>query len=206
MTDWEDRYTEHEQVWSGEPNPVLVDVAGGLQPGRALDLGCGEGGDAVWLADNGWEVTGVDISSTALGRAAALADSRDVASRITWVAEDIATWEPTDGYDLVLSFYLHTPVDFPRAEVLRRAAATLNHGGHLLIVGHEGLPPWAEPHHGHEHQFLTAEQEIAALSLPTGEWQAVLNEARPRELKGPEGQRAIIDDVVVLLRRDPASR
>jgi SAM-dependent methyltransferase len=201
MTDWEDRYTEHEQIWSGEPNPVLVDVSDGLQPGRALDLGCGEGGDAVWLAENGWEVTGVDISSTALAHAAALADERGVGSRVTWVAENLEEFEPAGDYDLVFSFYLHTPVDFPRAEVLRRAAATLTEGAHLLVVGHEGLPPWAEAHHGHQHQFLTAEQEIAALNLPPEQWRTVLAEARPRELKGPEGQRAVIDDVVVLLRR-----
>ncbi|HEX5532591.1 MAG TPA: class I SAM-dependent methyltransferase [Actinomycetales bacterium] len=201
MTDWEDRYTEHEQIWSGEPNPVLVDVSDGLQPGRALDLGCGEGGDAVWLAENGWQVTGVDISSTALAHAAALADERGVGSRVTWLAANLEEFEPTGDHDLVFSFYLHTPVDFPRAEVLRRAAATLIDGGHLLVVGHEGLPPWAEPHHGHEHRFPTAEQEIAALNLQPEEWRTVLAEARPRELKGPEGQRAVIDDVVVLLRR-----
>jgi len=205
VTEWEDRYTEREQVWSGEPNPVLVDVAGGLQPGRALDLGCGEGGDAVWLAENGWEVTGVDVSSTALTRAAALADSRGVGSRVTWIAENLETWQPASRYDLVLAFYLHTPVDFPRAELLRRAAETVNGGGHLLVVGHFGLPPWAEPHHGHEHQFLTVEQEIHVLDLPQGEWQTVLSESRPRELKGPDGQRAVIDDVVVLLRRSPST-
>jgi hypothetical protein len=143
----------------------------------------------------------VDTSGRAGARAAGLGDSRGVASRVTWVAENLEVFEPAGGYDLVISFYLHTPVGFPRAEVLRRAAASLNDGGHLLLVGHEGLPPWAEPHRGHEHQFLTAEQEIAALSLPTTGWRTVLAEARPRELKGPEGQRAVIDDVVVLLRR-----
>src|SRR5918994_5866470 len=79
---WEDHYRRRERVWSGRPNPVLVDVAGSLRPGRALDLGCGEGGDAIWLARHGWRVRAVDVSATALDRAAAEAATAGVAGRI----------------------------------------------------------------------------------------------------------------------------
>lgn len=199
---WEDRYADSEQVWSGEPNPMLVAIASDLPAGRALDLGCGEGGDSVWLAENGWHVTGVDISSTAVARAAALAERRGIPDdRVSWVAEDLATWEPTESYDLVSAFYLHSPVEFPRADVLRRIARAVAPGGHLLIVGHAGFPPWAEPHVEHEHHFNGPEEEIESLDLPLEEWETLLGESRPRELKGPEGQTAVVDDVIVLLQR-----
>jgi methylase of polypeptide subunit release factors len=79
---WEDRYRRRERVWSGRTNAVLVDVAGSLQPGTALDLGCGEGGDAIWLAQQGWRVRAVDVSATALDRAAAEAATAGVVDRI----------------------------------------------------------------------------------------------------------------------------
>jgi 2-polyprenyl-3-methyl-5-hydroxy-6-metoxy-1,4-benzoquinol methylase len=138
-TFWESRYAERHRIWSGEPNAALADVASAIRPGRALDLGCGEGGDTVWLAEQGWQVTGVDISATAVARGRALATARGVAEdRITWIVEDLAAWEPADRYDLVTSCFLHSPVDFPRAAVLRQAAAAVAPGGHLLVVAHAG--------------------------------------------------------------------
>ena len=79
---WEDRYRQRGRVWSGKPNPVLVDVVGSLRPGTALDLGCGKGGDAIWLARQGWHVTAVDLSATARDRAAADAATAGVADLI----------------------------------------------------------------------------------------------------------------------------
>src|SRR3954468_20682622 len=87
---WDQRYAEREQIWSGRVNPVLASVAAELPPGRALDLGCGEGGDAVWLADHGWAVTAVDISSTALDRARRAAEGAGVGDRITFERHDLA--------------------------------------------------------------------------------------------------------------------
>jgi len=90
---WEEHYRGHERVWSGKPNPVLVDVVGSLPPGKALDLGCGEGGDAVWLAAQGRRVTAADVSTTALYRAAEEAETAGVAHRIDFEQHDLAYYE-----------------------------------------------------------------------------------------------------------------
>ena len=110
---WEEHYLGHEQVWSGRPNPVLVDVVGSLPPGKVLDLGCGEGGDAVWLAAQGWRVTAADVSATALGRAAERAEAEGVAERIDFQQHDLEFTFPEGAFDLVSAQYLHSPVEFP---------------------------------------------------------------------------------------------
>ncbi|MDA8275997.1 MAG: class I SAM-dependent methyltransferase [Actinomycetota bacterium] len=213
---WEDRYAERRRIWSGEPNAALVDAASRLQPGRALDLGCGEGGDAVWLAEQGWQVTGVDISATAAARCRALAAERGIADdRVTWLVCDLATWDPTDRYDLVTSCFLHSPVDFPRAAVLRRAAAAVAPGGHLLVVAHADPPPWSRRnHHGVEgvggghhhgpHDFPSPDDERAELGLDDGDWDIVVSEVRSRETTGPDGEQATLRDTVTLARRRTA--
>jgi 2-polyprenyl-3-methyl-5-hydroxy-6-metoxy-1,4-benzoquinol methylase len=118
---WEAHYTERAQVWSGRANAVLVDVAGPLPAGTALDLGCGEGGDAVWLAGRGWRVTAVDISATALERARALAERAGVAGRVDFQRHDMGVSLPDGLFDLVSAHYLHSPVEFARDRVLREA-------------------------------------------------------------------------------------
>ncbi|WP_255252658.1 class I SAM-dependent methyltransferase [Curtobacterium sp. 'Ferrero'] len=90
---WEARYAERDGVWSGRVNAVLASVAPGLPTGRALDLGCGEGGDVVWLAEQGWDVVGVDLSLTALTRASRAAVSAGVEHRTAFVAADLAAWD-----------------------------------------------------------------------------------------------------------------
>lgn len=212
---WEGRYAERHRIWSGEPNAALVDATSGLRPGRALDLGCGEGGDTVWLAEQGWQVTGVDISATAVARGRALAAARGVAEgRITWLVGDLAAWEPADRYDLVTSCFLHSPVDFPRVGVLRRAAAAVAPGGHLLVVAHAEPPPWSRRHHdgegeegGHHHgphDFPSPDDERAALGLDEDDWDVVVSEVRDREATGPDGERATLRDAVTLARRRTA--
>jgi 2-polyprenyl-3-methyl-5-hydroxy-6-metoxy-1,4-benzoquinol methylase len=96
---WEDRYSAPGLQWSGRPNPVLVDEASGLEPGRVLDVGSGEGGDAIWLAGRGWQVTAIDIAQAALDKAAARAAEVDeeAAARITWEQHDLAVWAPAPG-------------------------------------------------------------------------------------------------------------
>jgi thioredoxin reductase len=104
--DWEEQYRSHPTLWSGEPNPPLVEEAADLAPGTALDVGCGEGADAVWLAGRGWRVTGVDLSPTALERAARHAAEAGV--EVDWQQADLTAWTPEEkAYDLVTSHFLH---------------------------------------------------------------------------------------------------
>lgn len=197
---WESRYSEREQIWSGKPNHALVAEVADVAPGRALDLGCGEGGDSVWLADQGWQVTAVDVSSTAVARARALASSRAIADgRITWIEADLASWRPTETYELVSACFLHSPLDFPRKEVLTRAAGAVARGGHLLVVAHAEPPPWARDDHAH-HCFDPA-QEIADLRLGPADWDVAVSDVRSREATGPDGEHATLRDSIVFARR-----
>jgi SAM-dependent methyltransferase len=198
---WDSRYSDSERVWSGRPNQTLVDLVSGVPAGRALDLGCGEGGDVVWLAQRGWLVTGVDISPTAIARGSAAATRLGIPEdQIQWHAHDLATWKSDGEYDLVTASFLHSPVEFPRTDVLRRAAEVVAAGGYLIILSHAGMPPWSK-YRDHEHRFLTPAEEIAELDLPKDGWETRIAETRSREATGPEGQHAILDDVVVLLQR-----
>jgi len=198
---WESRYADSGPVWSGRPNASLVAVVAGLPAGRALDLGCGEGGDVVWLAQRGWHITGVDISPTAVARADAAARAGGVADRIELVATNLAHWRTAGTFDLVSACFLHSTVELPRTEILRAAAGAVAPGGRLLVVSHAAAPPWADVPHGHEHLFLTPEQEVAALALPAEEWVSEVTEVRRRDATGPDGRSAVLDDTVVLLRR-----
>jgi 2-polyprenyl-3-methyl-5-hydroxy-6-metoxy-1,4-benzoquinol methylase len=120
---WEDHYRRRGRVWSGRPNPVLVDVVGSLPPGTALDLGCGEGGDAIWLAQQGWSVRAVDVSATALDRASADAATAGVADRIDFQRHDLALTFPSGAFDLVSAQYLHSPIEFPASTSCKRRLA-----------------------------------------------------------------------------------
>ena len=131
---WDDRYRTAEFVWKTDPNRFLPPEVATLQPGRALDLACGEGRNATWLATRGWDVTGVDYSQVGLDKAAQLAESKHVTA--TWVRADVTEWEPDDVYDLVVVFYLHLP-EIERRSAFGAAARGLTVGGTLLIVGHD---------------------------------------------------------------------
>lgn len=133
-TSWDDRYRTAEFVWKPEPNRFLPVEVAGLQPGRALDLACGEGRNAVWLATEGWTVTGVDFSEVGLQKAARLADSRHVTGE--WIRADVTQWRSHTPFDLAIVFYLHLPAADRRA-AFAAAARSLAPGGTLLIVGHD---------------------------------------------------------------------
>lgn len=201
---WNELYAERDRVWSGRPNAALVQMVADLPAGHALDLGCGEGGDTVWLTEQGWEVTAVDISSTALDRARAAADARGLHG-IHWAQADLAEWEPPAAYDLVSACFLHSPVDFPREAVLRRAAAAVAPGGHLLVVGHAAPPPWSRHQH-HDEEGLrpvlpTLAEEIDALALDPERWETLVAETADRQAVGPDGEAAVLQDNVIWARR-----
>jgi SAM-dependent methyltransferase len=199
---WERRYAEKAHIWSGNANAALVDVVAGLPPGRALDLGCGEGGDSVWLAANGWSVRAVDIAPTAIARAKSLSAERNIpVGAITWLVEDLSAWVPAAEFDLVSACFLQSFIDLNRTDILQRAAGAVRSQGHLLLVSHAEAPPWAHDHEHRHYRFLSPTEELEALELDESEWMPVISELRPREATGPDGQTATIRDSVLLIRR-----
>ncbi|MGO9898438.1 MAG: class I SAM-dependent methyltransferase [Solirubrobacteraceae bacterium] len=132
---WDRRYAKEEFVWTVDPNRFLVQEAAGLRAGRALDLACGEGRNAVWLAERGWEVFGVDFSAAGIAKTRTLADERGVNPH--WVVADLADYQPEPrAYDLVTVLYLQLPA-VQRTPIIRRAAAAVAPGGTLLVVAHD---------------------------------------------------------------------
>ncbi|WP_243709783.1 bifunctional NAD(P)/FAD-dependent oxidoreductase/class I SAM-dependent methyltransferase [Micromonospora sp. 15K316] len=196
---WEQRYTSRPAVWSGRPNPQLVAEASDLAPGRALDVGSGEGADAVWLARRGWRVTAVDISRTALQRAAAHADDAGVADRVDWVHADVREQPPVEAsYDLVSAQFMHLPGE-ERDVLFARLAGAVAVGGTLLIVGHH---PWdlrTSVHRMHLPEMMYTPQELAT-GLDPAVWD-VRAEARPRTAVDPQGREITIHDAVLVARR-----
>jgi SAM-dependent methyltransferase len=188
-------------------------VAGPLAPGTALDLGAGEGGDALWLAGRGWRVTAVDVSPTALDRLAARAAEAGV--EVAVERHDLAATFPAGRFDLVSAQFLQSPIEFPRDDVLRRAAAAVAPGGLLLVVAHLTVPPWARAApddraghgHGHGHlpQFPTAEETLEELRRDPGwdgaAWTVEHAGAAERAITGPDGETATISDSLLALRR-----
>ena len=201
---WEDHYAQRSRVWSGRPNAVLVDEVGALPAGLALDLGCGEGGDAVWLAERGWRVVAVDVSQTALDRAASAAEAAGVADRIEWQRHDLAQTFPSGAFDLVSAQFLQSPIDFPVERVLRSAAAAVGAGGTLLIVSHAAPPAGAA--HGNDHAppggFPDPAETATAIGLRSDDWDLVACELRERPAAGHAGEpTTLVDGVIRAARR-----
>lgn len=200
---WEQFYGGDERIWSGRVNAHLAEVTADLAPGRALDLGCGEGADAVWLAEDGWQVVAVDVADNALSRARAAAAQRGVSSRIRFERHDLSASFPAGRFDLVSAQFLHSPARLDREAVLRRAAEAVAVGGRLLIVDHGAAPPWAGEH-AHEHHFATVDEVLAGLALDDKQWERLRAETVARAAVGPDGQAATLSDNVILLRRQVA--
>jgi SAM-dependent methyltransferase len=195
---WEERYSQPDHVWSGKVNHWLAEIAGDLAPGRALDLACGEGGDALWLAGRGWQVTAVDFAASALQRGAAQAEATGLADRITWLQADLgAGWQPPGTFDLVTMQFLHTPANEARDAALRAAWAATS--GTLLVVAHDpsnltegsgGGPPDPAVLYG-------PAEVLAALGLAAGDPAVAVAETRRRESASGSWV-----DAVVVVRRD----
>lgn len=197
---WEARYRDTDRVWSGRPNALLVREASDLAPGTALDLGCGEGADAVWLASRGWRVTGVDVSGTALDRAAGHAADAGVGDRVAWERHELGQSFPEGSFDLVSAHYLQSPVALDQQGVLRDAARAVVHGGTLLLVLHAGWPSWqTEP--PFDAVFPILDGVLDELALPDGEWTVETKETVRRPSASPEGVDGFREDNVWRLRR-----
>lgn len=194
---WDERYSGKEQVWSGEPNPQLVAEALRLTPGTALDVGCGEGGDVVWLAHQGWTVTGADFSAVGLARAARHAEQAGLADRTDWWQVDARTFDPAGRtFDLVTTHFLHPP-DGGMVEVVRRLTAAVAPGGHLLVVGHAPSPVFTHLSESHRNAMFLAEDLLPALP---DDFEVLVAEQRPRTTVR-DGQTVEIEDATLLARR-----
>jgi SAM-dependent methyltransferase len=198
---WDERYRSSGRVWSGNPNPQLVAEVTGRPPGLALDVGCGEGADAIWLAQAGWRVVGTDISGVALERAARHADDTDpaAAARIEWRQADLLAQPPgPDSFDLVSAQFIQLPPD-RRNPLFAALAAAVRDGGMLLIVGHHpsdldaGVPRPPMPE-----LFYTPEELAASLD---GSWTVRTCAARPRPATTPDGAEVTIHDTVLAATR-----
>jgi SAM-dependent methyltransferase len=198
---WNERYSSAQRVWSGDPNPQLVTEVAGRPPGRALDVGSGEGADAIWLARNGWAVVAADISSVALERAAQHARDTDpaVAARIEWRQVDLLAGQPEPGsFDLVSAQFMQLPPE-PRTRLFTALIASVRAGGMLLVVGHHpsdlatgvARPPMPE--------VFYSPDEIAALLDHS--WTVEVSEARPRPASTPDGAEATVHDSVLVAIR-----
>jgi SAM-dependent methyltransferase len=197
---WDEIHGRRDPSRPGRPHNHLADLLGKTHPGRALELGSGDGADAIWLAEHGWTVTAVDVSPVVLGIAAGHAEEAGVADRVAWTAADLDVWEADGTFDLVCSFFLHAPFGLDRSAALARAASRVRPGGSLLIVGHLTLPPWAwDPE---DTSGLPSASELAAeLTLDPAAWELLVVEDRPRDVQGVDGRQAQVVDAVLHARR-----
>ena len=198
---FEERYRGTDALWSGRPNPQLVREVADLAPGRALDVGCGEGADAIWLAERGWQVTAVDFARTALERGRAHAEElgTEIAGRIRWVHADVTASEVVEGsFDLVSAQFMHLPPE-PRRALFARLAAAVAPGGTLLVVGHDFSDVAAGAHRPPEpERFFTANEVAESLDEA---WEVLVAEPRTRPAAVHEGHDITVNDAVLRARR-----
>jgi SAM-dependent methyltransferase len=197
QAEWDARYGEKDEgIWSGKPNHALVVEASTLTPGRVLDVGCGEGADALWLASRGWQVVALDPSGVALERARARAAA--VRADITWVHAELADAAddlPADAFDLVSAFYPTLFTDTAPLHALTRLVAP---GGSLLVVHHADVDPEQARAHGFDPTELLSPADVVA-GLPAG-WTVEVDERRERLISGGAGAHHA-DDLVARVRR-----
>jgi SAM-dependent methyltransferase len=210
---WEQHWRQGDggAMSASPPNPYLATELAGLTPGTALDAGCGAGAEAVWLAAQGWRVTAVDISATALAQAAARAADSGTSDRVVWVEADLSVWHPAERFDLLTTHYAHPAM--PQLDFYARVADWVAPGGTLLIVGHLASDAGDAPGHGHGHaqhsghgaghagveppaEASVRASDVAALLGDRG-WQVVTADERRRTVAGDREEAASLHDVVV---------
>ena len=191
--EWDRRYSGSALLWTATPNRFLVAEVAALAPGRALDVACGEGRNAVWLAEHGWTVTGVDFSGVALEKARDLAAQRGV--EVAWVRADLGEYRPAvAGYDLVVVFYLQVPEE-ERGPILRAAADAVAPGGVLLVVAHDSdnlVHGWGGPQ---DPAVLYSAADVAA-GLEGAGLEIERAERVERPVETPDGEKIALDLLV----------
>ena len=201
---WDERYAAHDQVWSGRPNQRLVEYAAALSPGLALDVGCGEGADVVWLAEHGWRATGADLSVVALEKARQHARQAGVEDRTEWAHIDLRGDDPLPAADLVSAMYVHVPeADFDR--VYNAVAGAVRPGGTLLVAAHHPDERHTDLRNSQLSHLLFPPERVTRL-LKDG-WRIDVADARTREVADGHGHghgSAVATDTVVVAHRDPA--
>lgn len=200
VTFWDELYGSRPAATNPRPNDRLTETVAGLPSGEALELGCGDGGDALWLASRGWQVTAVDISAAAVQRLTALAGALGLGDRVTAARHDLSTSFPRGEFDLVCAHYLQTPFDLDRAAVLRLAAHALRPGGRLLVVDHGSTAPWSwnqDP----DVRYPSPHEVAADIALDTATWTVERADTQRRTATGPHGSTAEVIDHVLLIRR-----
>ena len=193
--DWDERYRGATRLWTERPNQLLVEEISGLKPGRALDLGAGEGRNAVWLAEQGWQVTAIDFSGVALERGAEAAKRAGV--HVEFLQADVTKYTPgTAAFDLVVILYLHlSPA--ARRGVLERAATALRPGGRLLVVGHD-VENLAGGHGGPQDPSVLYTPDVIAAELPG--LTLARNETVKRQAHSHEGVATAFDTLVLAMK------
>ena len=198
---WDARYAESDRLWSGRPNARLVEHLTGVTPGDALDVGAGEGADAVWLAGQGWMVTALDVSQVALERTAAHAVEAGVGLRVTTRRHDLMSGAPLAGtFDLVSAQYLHPPSD-RFDDIIGRLGAAVRPGGLLLVVGHHPEDEAMKLRGGHRHPELLFEPEKVVAALAERDWEILVADTPTREVSRQEHPVTARDTVVLARRR-----
>ncbi|MDO4917686.1 MAG: class I SAM-dependent methyltransferase [Rothia sp. (in: high G+C Gram-positive bacteria)] len=200
---WNNLYSEKEQVWSGEPNKTLVSLIENHAPTTVLDLGCGEGGDVLWLAQHGWDATGIDISDIAIERARNMAQKIGVSAQ--FVAADLAHWRTEQTFDLVVSSFMQSHFDeLDRIGIFQQALELLNVGGELVSISHAGMPSFIkddDPRMHFAESLPNPSEEAQALTRNDSRFEIKLAEKRTRSVASPEGEEGTIDDGVMVIRR-----
>ncbi|MFS8197480.1 class I SAM-dependent methyltransferase [Streptomyces sp. CWNU-52B] len=197
---WDGIYAARPAAGNPQPNARLTETVTGLPPGDALDLGCGDGGDALWLAGQGWQVTAADISAVAVERLAALARSHGLGDRVTAVQHDLHGSFPSGKFNLISAHYLHTPGDLDRVAVLRSAAHALRPGGRLLVVDHGSAAPWSWNQVA-DTRYPSPREVAAGIDLAPETWTVERADAPRRIATGPGGRTAEVTDHVILICR-----
>ena len=197
---WDKRYETSELVWTADPNRFLVAELEGVPPGRALDLGAGEGRNAVWLAQQGWTVTAMDFSDVGLDKARTLAASAGV--ELDTVCTDATDLDEPSAFDLVAVMYLHLPSERRRV-AHRRAAAAVAPGAILLVVGHDTTNPSAGYGGPQDERVLFGPEDVVA-DLAASGLEIERAERVARVVATSDGERTAIDAIV--RARRPAER